>query len=216
MTEPATEPATPHILYAAPMTCALAVHAALHRYELDYQLVWLERGPRRQIASPDYAQLNPKRKVPALHLPDGELLTEMVAILAYMDATHGPDRSPTQRRRLLEWLSFLATELHQSVLGPTYDPQSPAAAKQDAADRALPPVLDYLGVELRGRPTLLGGDDPSVADLYLLWAVILLDHSWPERVASSPLAAFKRRMWGLDWIREPVRRQRARFQAQPG
>ena len=202
-----------HILYVAPMTCALPVHSALCRAGVEFEIEWVERGPKRRIATAGYAALNPKAKVPALRLPDGELLTEVAAILAYLDETHGPDRTPSQRRRLLEWLSFLATELHQSVLGPTFDPESPAAAKQDAERRLLPSVLDHLQAQLADRATLLGDDDPSVADLYLVWAVVLVRHRWPERIEGTALERFCGRMLALDYVREPIQAQRARFGA---
>ena len=207
-------PAT-HTLYVAPMTCAIAVQAHLLRHAVAFELEWLERGPSRRIQTAGYALQNRKAKVPALRLPDGELLTEVVAILAHLDETHGPDRSSRERRRLLEWLSFVATELHQAVLGPTFDPESPADAKLDAEKRLLGPVLDQLQAQLGEHPTLLGGNDPSVADLYLMWAGLLLRYRWPERVDGTALERFNRRMWDLDWVREPVLVHRARVQAPP-
>ena len=202
-----------HTLYTAPMTCALAMHAHLHRHAVPFELKWVARGPRRRIGTVGYAEQNPKAKVPALRLPDGELLTEIVAILAHLDEVHGPDRSARGRRRLLEWLSFLATEVHQAVLGPTFDPESPAGAKQDADERLLGPVLAHLQAQLERSPTLLGDDAPSTADLYLLWAGLLLRYRWPERVEGTALDRFDQWMLGLDYVREPVRLHRARLQA---
>ncbi|WP_287319772.1 glutathione S-transferase N-terminal domain-containing protein [Mesorhizobium sp.] len=67
-----------------------------------------------------YIDINPKGYVPALVFDDGEVLTENVAILAWV-ADRAPELAPQGhlgRYRLLEMLSFIATEIHKRF--PTY------------------------------------------------------------------------------------------------
>ena len=193
-------PVKSHTLYAVPFSCSLAVNLTLAQHAMSVSLRWVRRGAARQIEGLELAHLNPKRKVPALVLPDGELLTEMVGVLLYLDEAHGPARPPEERRRLIEWLSFLATELHKSVLAPAYDAAVSDEARADARDRLLPPVLAILEDRLSGRDTLLGGETPSGADAYLLWGLLLLRNLWPETVATTALTAFRHRMLAQPWV----------------
>lgn len=184
----------PARLHGAPMTCSLAVHAALREFDLPFEIVWLERGPGRRITGEAFARVNPKRKVPSLTLASGETLTEIVSILAHLDATHGPSRDPATRRRLLEWLAYLATDLHQSVFGALFDDQSPAAAKAYAVERLLPPVLAHVDLTLTERPFLVDGPGPSVADFYLAWGLLLVRAGAREATFGAALRRFLRTM----------------------
>lgn len=195
-----------HTLHAFPFACSAAVHLALRQREVPFEIQWHPRGPARKIADPAFGALNPKRKVPALELPDGELLTEIVGILNVLDAD--VERTAPARRRLLEWLSFVATELHQGVLGPVFDPDTPDAAVKDLRTRILPPVIEHLEATYATRDTLLDDSEASVADLYALWAVLLLHNRWPEAVASPGLTAFRSRLTALPWVREGLRHER--------
>jgi glutathione S-transferase len=66
----------------------------------------------------DYLLINPKGQVPALLLDDDILLTEGVAIMQYI-ADQVPDRhllapvGSVARYQTLEWLNYVATELHK-------------------------------------------------------------------------------------------------------
>lgn len=188
-----------HTLFAVPFTCSLAVHLMLVEYNLPFEIQWVRRGPNRQVADEALAAINPKRKVPTLVLPDGEVLTEIAAILLTLDESNAPPRPPAERRRQLEWLSFLSTELHKGVLAVAFDPDEPPVAIDDVRARLLPPVLEHLAETLAERPFLLG-DRPSGLDAYLLWGVLLVAHRWPDALPAS-LHAFRRRLaahgrWG--------------------
>jgi glutathione S-transferase len=72
-------------LYYAPGTCALASHIALEEAGADYSAVRLDFKANQQ-QSPDYLEVNPKGRVPAL-VTDKGILTETPAILAYIAQT---------------------------------------------------------------------------------------------------------------------------------
>jgi len=72
-------------LYYAPGTCALASHIALEEADADYSAVRLDFKANQQ-QSPEYLNVNPKGRVPAL-VTDKGVLTETPAILAYVAQT---------------------------------------------------------------------------------------------------------------------------------
>lgn len=199
-----------HTLFAFPFACSQAVHMVLRQQDVPFEIEWVPRGPARKVASDAYAAVNPKRKVPALRLPDGELLTEIVGVLHFLDDRHAP-RNDRDRRRRLEWTSFLATELHQQILGPLFDPDTPDATIPDLRDRLLPPVIAHLESTYANQPTLLGGDVPCAADAYALWGVLLLKLRWPDTVAGPGLKAFRNRMLGQPWVQQTLAAERTRL-----
>ena len=67
-----------------------------------------------------YRAVNPQQKLPTLVTPEGETLTESVAILLTLcerhpDASLLPPAASTERGRALRWLLFVATELYPIV-----------------------------------------------------------------------------------------------------
>ena len=194
------------ILYGFPFACSLAVHLQLVRYGVDFELRWVERGPARKIGTPGFEGVNAKQKVPTLVLGDGEVLTEIVGVLSYLDEVHRPVDAAASRRRL-EWLSFLATELHQPVLGPAFDPATPEEAVHDARTRLLPPVLAHLEATLMDQETL-GGGAAEGADAYLLWGLLLLRNRWPDEVSGPAFGGFVSRMLADDRVRAVIARER--------
>ena len=191
---------TQHTLHGAPFTCSFAVHLVLTQHDIPLSLRWQQRGSGRLIQGDEYRSINPKRKVPTLVLPDGEVICEMVGVMQYLDDQYGPKRSPTQRRQLVAWLSYLATELHKQVLAPAFDPETPDASREDVRVRLLPPVLAHLEDTLQDRQNLLGGETPSVVDAYLFWALFLLHRLWPDTVSTPGLTAFRRNMMGQPFL----------------
>lgn len=196
-----------YTLHAVPLTCSLAVHLVLADAGAPFTVAWAARGPGRLAVGDALVAANPKRKVPTLVLPDGEVLTEIAAVLGYLDERHGPSRSPAERRRLAEWLAFTSTELHKQVLAPAFDPGSPAEAVADARARLLPHVLAVYAGALAGRSALVG-DSPSGADAYLWWGLVLLGHLWPADVP-EPLVAWRREVGGRPSWRRVLGEERA-------
>ena len=118
-------------LFFMPGACSLAAHIALREARLPFALEEVDYATRRLSDGTDYRQINPKGYVPGLLLDDGRLLTETPVILQYIDAAvpvtnllGGSD--PWHRFRVLEWLNFVATEIHKSF-SPLFRPSTPAA-----------------------------------------------------------------------------------------
>lgn len=159
-------------LYYSPGACSLADHIALHEAGIPFQLAKVDLKTHKLDDGRPYTEINPKGSVPALQFDDGEVLTENVAILGYV-ADQKPDLIPPGHLgpyRLLEMLSYLASELHKAF-HPLFVPRSTEAEKKQAA-AAVEQKLRYLATELEG-PYLFGAHT-SAADPYLfvmlMWA----------------------------------------------
>jgi len=198
-----------HTLYTFPMACSVAVRMVLVQHQVPHTIEIVARGPARKVATAGFEAVNPKRKVPTLVLPAGEVLTEIASVMDHLGAVYAPRDARTARRRL-EWLAFLATELHQGVLGPLHDPQAPPEAVHDATERMLPPVLATLENHLASHETFLG-ESPDVVDAYATWALVLLKAARPDRVATPGLTAFRRRMLAHGFVAGPLAEDRERL-----
>jgi glutathione S-transferase len=156
-------------LYYAPGACSLSPHIALREAGLPFDLVKVSFPAKTTQAGDDFTAINPKGAVPALKLDDGELLTEGTAIVQYV-----ADKAPTSKLapaagskehyRLVEWLNYVATELHKGF-APLWKPDTPAEYKE-TVKKSLSNQFAFLDKELASRKFLMG-DRFTVADGYL-------------------------------------------------
>ncbi len=156
------------IFYYAPGACSLADHIALIEARLSYKLVGINREKRTEDGR-DYLTVNPRGYVPALELDDGTVLTENLAILAYIahrSETLLPEEGITHWRAL-EAVSFMATEIHGNMRPFFKNLPTP---EQDRARDMLTKHFASLARQL-GDNTFLLGDRMTIADPYLFWAL---------------------------------------------
>lgn len=102
-------------LYYAPGTCALATHITLELAAAPYEAVRLDFGAQQQ-RSPEYLNLNPKGRVPALATDRG-VLTETPALLQYVaqsfpQAQLAPLDDAFLMAKVNEFNSFLCATVH--------------------------------------------------------------------------------------------------------
>lgn len=186
-------------LYYAPAACSLAPHIALCELGLSHELVRVDLRTHRLADGTDYAAVNPKGYVPMLELDDGTRLTEAAVVLQYIadrkPGTLAPVFGTLERYRLMEWLNFVATELHKGF-HPLWKPDTPESYRTIVAD-ALGKRFDYVASFLDKRPYLTG-DAFTIADAYLFVVARWSDQlqvdlaRWPslrqliDRVAARP------------------------------
>lgn len=153
------------ILYYVAGACSLANHIALVEAGMPYELVSIARG-KRTADGRDFLTLNPKGCVPTLELDDGTVLTENLAILAYVGERHGHllPREGLPRWRALEAVSFMTTELHGNFKPFFYADATPA--EKDRARRKLIAHFAILDAQL-GDGAFLLGERMTIADPYL-------------------------------------------------
>ncbi len=105
-------------LYYSPGACSLAAHIILNEINVDFDLVRVDLKTHKTEKGVDYYEINPKGYVPALEINPGLILTENVAILPFL-AQHDPKQdlippSGLGRAKVLEWLGYLNSELHDA------------------------------------------------------------------------------------------------------
>ncbi|KAG4069596.1 hypothetical protein HA402_003251 [Bradysia odoriphaga] len=159
--------------------CSLSPHIVLREAGLDFTAEKVDLAHKKTESGADYLAINPKGQVPALVLDDGSLLTEGVAIVQYL-ADRVPDRNlipaagTLSRYHAIEWLNYVATELHKGF-SPLFNPKTPDEYKAIARDK-LASQFSYLDSVLEKQHYLLG-QRFSVADAYLFtvlrWAKAL-------------------------------------------
>ena len=173
-------------LYYAPGACSLAPHIALAESGLPYQLARVDLRKHTVEDGSDYYEVNPKGYVPTLALDDGTKLTEAAVVLQYIaDRRPGslaPQAGTIERYKVLEWLNFIATELHKGF-GPLWKPDTPDATK-DAARTQLGKRFAIIDEQL-GKGAYLTGDAFTIADAYLFvianWSGMLKVDLAPHR-----------------------------------
>ena len=150
-------------LFLAPGFSSLADHIALLEAGLSFEIAPVDLETKRLADGGAYLDVNPKGQVPALRFDDGQVLTENVAILAWV-ADRAPHLAPPGdlgRYRLLEMLGFVASEIHKRF--PIYLSLPEEAGEPIARDIAR--WFDFVAPRLeRG---YLFGQTFGVADAYL-------------------------------------------------
>ncbi|MGH8371052.1 MAG: glutathione binding-like protein, partial [Gammaproteobacteria bacterium] len=154
----------------------------------------------------DYYSINPKGYVPLLQLDDGQKLTEIAAILQYLgdlkpEAGLIPAAGTMQRYRVIEWLTFISSELHKSF-SPLFNAAIPADVKQIFRDK-LAKRFDFMDQHLTGKEYLMG-EQYTVADAY---AYTILSWKDAVKIDMSPwkdLEAYIRRNASRDQVRDAL------------
>src|SRR5215831_3642640 len=156
-------------LYYSPGACSLAPHIALREAELSFSLVRYDIPTGKLEDGRRIDAVNDKGYVPVLELDDGERLTEVAALLQYIadrrpEKNLAPPAGTMPRYRLMEWLSFIGTELHK-VHWPLF--HGGADVENTKARDKLATRYDWLEPHLEPGKFLLG-EAFTVADAYLL------------------------------------------------
>ena len=156
-------------LYYAPGACSQAPHIVLHELGFDHDAMRVNFPSKTLDDGSSYLSVNPKGAVPALELDNGEVLTENAVILQYLgDRAGSPDLLPPlgqfRRYRVLEWVNYVATELHKGF-GPLWNPASAPEWKQ-ATRELVGKKFDYVEGRLGDGPYLMG-EEFTLPDAYL-------------------------------------------------
>jgi glutathione S-transferase len=193
-------------LYYAPAACSQAPHIAAREAGVPIELARVEFPSKRTESGESLYDVNPKGAVPTLKLDDGDVLTENAVILQYIaDQAPGSLMAlPAGRARyhLLEWLNFIATELHKGF-GPLWNPATPEEFKQ-ATREALGKKFDYLQEKIGDGPYILG-EPFSILDAYA-FAVLNWTRIHKIDIARWPgLAAYLQRIVARPAVQETLR-----------
>ncbi|MBL8012832.1 MAG: glutathione S-transferase N-terminal domain-containing protein [Candidatus Omnitrophica bacterium] len=148
-------------LYYSPGACSMAAHILVNEWNIPCEFEKVDLKAHKTQDGTDFYRVNPKGYVPAMILDDGQLLTENIAILSYLnDRRNGVQGANYQ---FLEWLAFISTELHKGI-GSLFTFTEPAVVgmiKDKVAKR-----LKIVDEKLVGEYLLQ--DEFSAADAYLV------------------------------------------------
>ena len=152
---------------------AFSAEAALAEAGAPYtfELVSLEKGEQKQ---PAFLAINPSGKMPALRLPEGEIITESAAILLtladhFPQARLLPPQASNGRALAYRWLAFMAGEIYPIVEIVDYperfmpDSGDAGAVRKIARDRIRERIL-IIERMIKGPFLLAGGF--SILDIY--------------------------------------------------
>jgi len=194
-------------LYYAPSACSMAPHITLREAGLAFDSDRVDLAKKQTSGGEDYLQVNPKGYVPALRLDDGGVLTEVAVLLQYIadrtpESGLAPRAGTMERYRLMEWLNFIATEVHKSF-GPLWNPATPDATKE-AARALIAKRLAIVEAALVGRPYLTG-ETFSIADAYLFTIVNWTNVHKIDLAPWSKLKEFMARVAARPKVQETMR-----------
>ncbi len=158
-----------------PAACPQVTLCALEEAGLDYELKLVNLAANEQSSS-DYLKINPLGKVPAL-LIDGEVLTENVALLVYIDALKPEagllpsDGTPRGRAEAIAGLSFCSGTLHpqvRGILNPQRITSGDVAPVREKSTELAKKSFAYADKRIAERGWWLG--TWSIVDVYVQWA----------------------------------------------
>lgn len=157
-------------LFHAPGACSLAVHIAAREAGIALELVKVDLATHRLVeGGGDYRDINPRGYVPALRFDDGSLHTEVAALLQHLaDGAPASGLLPAagsgERLAVLEWVAFVASELHKTF--------SPWLWHKETADSTRQACRDKLALrfaemnEWLAARAWLAADRFTIADAY--------------------------------------------------
>ncbi|WP_414471905.1 glutathione transferase GstA [Microvirga sp. M2] len=193
-------------LYYAPGACSLAPHIVAREADLPVTLVKVDLSKHLTETGENFRAINPKGYVPAIVLKDGSLLTEAAALLQYLaDQQPGAGLAPAngtmERYHLIEWLTFVSTEIHKGF-GPLWNPATPDSVKAATKER-LATRFAYLDEVLAKQP-FLTGETFTIADAYLFTVVNWTNFHGIDISTFQHLSAFMDRVASRPKVREAL------------
>ncbi|KNE26843.1 glutathione transferase GstA [Achromobacter spanius] len=181
--------------------CSLAVDIVARELGIALDLQWVDMRTKQLGDGSDYLLVNSKGTVPTLQLPDGQYLSEGAVIMQYLADQRGDTKlfappGSLARYRIMEWMSFIAADLHKGGFMPLFKAVTPPAYKQ-IARQYLHGRLQWVNDQLADRD-FLTGPDFTIADAHCytiaMWtrAHQIDTSTWPHleayllRVGSRP------------------------------
>ncbi|MHC5225077.1 glutathione binding-like protein [Ignatzschineria sp. LJL83] len=171
-------------LYYTKGSCAEVVLTMANALEIELNVVNVNISqpvPKLEDGT-NFYRINPKGYVPALQLENGEIITEVVAICAYLsELKPGNTLFPLSGKGLIDqiqWFNFIATEIHKNFMPFFFRLFGKETGDEwiKVSSSILSARYEYLDNLLANQPFLTGNTMTS-ADIYLnltlTWAKVV-------------------------------------------
>ncbi len=180
-----------YTIYTSPGTGAFAPEAMLEAGSAPWkrELIDTEKAEHR---SAGYLAINPAAQIPALILPDGQLMTESAAICLFLGDAHrdtglAPQPGDAGRAAYLRWMVYLSASVYEADLRCYYSDRYTSDAK--GADAVKSRAIEQMNAsfaiidEHLSRHEWLADQAMSAADIYLAMLA-----SWHPDIPALKLA----------------------------
>ena len=180
-----------YTIYTSPGTGAFAAEAMLEAGKARWKREIIDTA-KDEHRSAGYLAINPAAQVPALILPDGQLMTESAAICLFLGDAHrdtglAPQPGDAGRAAYLRWMVYLSASVYEADLRCYYAERytSDAAGADAVKSRAIEQMNAALAIvdEHLSRYEWLADKTMSAADIYLAMLA-----SWHPDIAALKLA----------------------------
>lgn len=156
-------------LFYSPGTSSLTPHIVAREAGIDLKLQKVDPATKTMKVDGDFWKVNPKGYVPALELDNGEILTEVPAIVQYLadlspKSKLAPQNGTFERTRLQEMLGYINSEIDKTF-SPLWNTKVSAEVRKERTD-ILNRHYALLDKQLAGKKFLFG-DQFTIADAYL-------------------------------------------------
>jgi len=197
--------------YYAPHTCALASHIALEQAGADYEAVRVDFATNGQ-RKPEYLEINPKGRVPAL-VTDRGVLTETPAILlficqSYPHARLAPLDDVFALAQVQSFNSYLCSTVHVAhahrMRGYRWaDDPAAIAEMQRKAPQAVGECFALIEREMLKGPWVMG-QTYGICDMYLFTLAQWLEADGVDLATLPKVVDHRRRMSELPVVRKVI------------
>ncbi len=154
---------------------ALAPHIVMSELNMVYEIEAVDLQTKK-CATGDFWKINPKGSIPALIMDNGEVLTESAVICQFLadealESNLLPKFGTIGRIRCLEWMNFIATEIHKNFT-PLFSLERMMKNAEGKAElknfthEVLKAKLTFVSEKLGVQDYLLGTEF-TIADAYL-------------------------------------------------
>jgi glutathione S-transferase len=179
-------------LFYSPGACSMASHITLEETGTSYEPTptLIPKGEHQSAA---YLKVNPRGKVPALQLDDGQVITENTAILSYLGKQFPQAKlwptDPVTEARAISTMAWFSNTVHPSfthIMRPERFTADPAGTEKvkEAGRKSFWTNLQEIDALLAGKDYILGAQF-SVCDPYAL-----VFYGWGTRI-EQPMAELK-------------------------
>ncbi|WP_158076846.1 glutathione binding-like protein [Wohlfahrtiimonas populi] len=194
-------------LYYAKGTCSSAVYMTAKSLDIELELVQVNIVKAELEDGSDYKKITAKGYVPALQLENGEVITEVVAICAYLASLKGDNAVfPLFGKGMidqLEWFNYIGTEIHKNYM-PLFFKLFGMETGENWDSFTLKQLnkrYELIEKKLANQPYLTG-ETVTSTDFYLLMTTLWAVKTGYDLSTCPNVLAFKERMMQLPVVQQ--------------